>query len=78
MALFIKTCESSYGNRTEIYHYVNVNQIIEIHVEKTQSEMNVEATLTNGMRVIIMYYEDLEKLGKEVANKIKKEFDNED
>ena len=59
MKQFIKVCESRYGASTCIYHYINPNQIVELHIEKSQYEINVEATLTNGMKVIIIYKDDI-------------------
>ena len=59
MKQFIKVCESRYGASTCIYHYINTNQIVELHIEKSQYEINVEATLTNGMKVIIIYKDDI-------------------
>lgn len=70
MSNFIKVCESRYGNRTCIYHYVNVNQIVELHIEQTQTEINVEATLTNGMRVIILDRKSLKDLVGDEVDKI--------
>ena len=62
MKQFIKVCESRFGASTCIYHYINTNQIVELHIEKSQYEINVEATLTNGMKVIIIYKDDIVSL----------------
>lgn len=71
MTQFIKICDSLYGNRTCIYRYVNVNQIVELHIEQTQTEINVEATLTNGKRVIILDRKSLKDLvGETKINEI--------
>ena len=86
MKQFIKVCESRYGASTCIYHYINPNQIVELHIEKSQYEINVEATLTNGMKVIIIYSADMESLigeeewgkMKQILEEMKKKYANKD
>ncbi len=70
MKQFIKVCDSLYGNRTCIYRYINVNQIVELHIEQTHNEVNVEATLTNGKRVIILDRKSLQDLVGDEIDKI--------
>ena len=79
MKQFIRVCDSLYGGRTCIYRYVNPNQIVEVHIGQTQYEVNVEALLTNGQRVIILHKEDLlvlvgEKYAKEIMNELEELF----
>ena len=62
MNQFIKTCDSIYGGTSCIYRFVNPNQIVEVHITHTEREVNVEALLTSGQRVLILEIEDLEKL----------------
>ena len=59
MKQFIKMCDSLYGARTCIYRFVNPNQIVEVHITHTQHEVNVEALLTSGQRMIVLHKEDL-------------------
>ena len=59
---FIKMCDSIYGGTSCIYRFVNPNQIVELHINHTQHEVNVEAVLTSGQRVIFLDKEDLIKL----------------
>ena len=76
MKQLIKMCKSSYGGRTCIYHYVNPNQIVEIHVETTENEVNVEALLTSGQRMIILLKEDLiDLVGEDYAQEIMKKIE---
>ena len=56
---FIKMCDSLYGATTCIYRFVNPNQIVEVHITHTEREVNVEALLTSGQRMIILRKEDL-------------------
>lgn len=76
MTQFIKVCDSIYGNRSCIYYDVNPDLIVELHIETTQTERNIEATLVNGHRVIILFGTDLEllvgeKRAREIAEEIK-------
>lgn len=76
MTQFIKVCDSIYGNRSCIYYDINPNLIVELHIEKTQTERNVEATLVGGHKVIILFGTDLEllvgeKRAREIAEEIK-------
>lgn len=74
MKQFIKVCDSIYGNRSCIYYDVNPDLIVELHIEQTQTERNVEATLVGGHRVIILLASDLELLvGEKRANEIVEE-----
>lgn len=78
MNKFILTCESRYGSQTGIYHYVNPNQVVEIHIASSSQEINVEAKLTSGLEVIILSYSDLYDLvgednAKEIREKIEEE-----
>lgn len=76
MKQFIRVCESLYGNRTCIYKYINVNQIVELHIEQSETEINVEATLTNNERVIILNGNDLgELVGEDERTKIARTID---
>lgn len=71
MSEFIKVCESRYGRTTCIYYYVNPNQIVELHIEQDEYEVNVEASLTNGQRVILLDKKDLVALvGEEKSKEI--------
>lgn len=60
--MFIKMCDSLYGSTTCIYRFVNVNQIVEVHITHTDREINVEAVLTNGQRMLFLKKEDLERV----------------
>lgn len=71
MPKFIKVCDSIYGGRSCIYRFVNINQIAEVHITHTQHEVNVEALLTSGQRVIILEKEDLvESVGENYTKEI--------
>ena len=71
MKQFIKTCDSIYGGRSCIYRFVNPNQIVELHITHSEREVNVEAVLTNGERVIILNKDDLvELVGEKHTNEI--------
>lgn len=59
MDKFIKVCDSIYGASSCIYRFVNPNQIVELHITHSQREVNVEALLTSGQRVIILEPEDI-------------------
>ena len=74
MRQFIRVCDSLYGGRSCIYRYVNPKQIVEVHTTQTQYEVNVEALLTSGQKVIILHKNDLSILvGDEYAKEILKE-----
>ena len=51
---FFRVCESSYGETTCIYHYINPNQIVSFKISYGSHEVCIEAVLTNNMRVILM------------------------
>ena len=77
MKQFIKVCDSIYGGLSCIYRFVNPNQIVEVHITHTDHEVNVEAILTSGQRVILLEKEDLvelvgENYTKEIMDAIKK------
>ena len=76
MKQFIKACDSIYGSSSCIYRFVNPNQIVEVHITHTEREVNVEALLTSGQRVILLEKEHLIELvgeihAKEIAKAIK-------
>ena len=68
---FIKVCDSIYGASSCIYRFVNPNQIVEIHITHSQREINVEALLTSGQRVLLLESEDIiELVGENYAKEI--------
>lgn len=76
MKQFITVCDSNYGNKSCNYYDVNPDLIVELHIEETQTERNVVATLVGGHRVIILFGSDLEllvgeKRAKEIIEEIK-------
>ena len=72
----IKVCQSRYGGTTGIYSYINPNQIVDITIAESQYEINAEALLTNGNRVLFLYNSDLEKiLGEENAKEMLEEIE---
>ena len=74
---FVRVCESRYGGRSCIYHYINLNQIVEFHISTTDNEICIEATLTNGMRVILGDNEIQELLSETECKKLKEQIDEE-
>ena len=72
MKQFIKVCDSIYGGSSCIYRFVNPNQIVEVHITAhTQREVNVEALLTSGQRVLLLEKGDLiELVGTDYAKEI--------
>lgn len=75
MERFIKVCEPTLGGAsTCIYRYVNTKHIVSIQLNFSQYEVNVEATLTNNTRVIILKREDIVDL---VGNEVLKEWEEE-
>ena len=75
MTQFIKVCDSIYGNKSCRYYDVNPELIVELHIEQTQTERNVEATLVNGQKVIILFMSDIRLLvGEKRAREIEKEY----
>lgn len=72
----IKVCQSRYGGITGIYSYINPNQIVDISIVESQYEINAEALLTNGNRVLFLYKSDLKKiLGEENAKEMLEEIE---
>lgn len=59
---FFRVCESSYGGTSAIYHYINPNQIVSLHISYCTCEVCIEAVLTNNMRVILMNKDDVVSL----------------
>ena len=80
MEKFIEVCVSSLGGeRTGIYLYVNPMHIVELHFNQTQYERNIEATLIDKTRVIILYQKDLVNLvGEEYALELKRKVKGEE
>ena len=71
MKQFIYACESAYSNQSGICRYVNINHIVELNIVKTQYEINVEITLTNNQRMIVLHEDDIRLLvGDEEAHEI--------
>lgn len=76
MIKLIKVCASRYGGETCIYSYINPNYIVELGIVQTQHEINVEALMSNGDRVIILYKNDLKEIvGEERYNEIMEEIE---
>lgn len=76
MIKLVKACASQYGARTCIYSYINPNYIVELGIVQTQHEINIEALMSNGDRVIIMYKDDLKEIvGEERYNEIMEEIE---
>lgn len=70
---FIKMCDSIYGGTSCLYRFVNPEQIVELHITHTEREVNVEAVLTSGRRVIFLNKEDLvEIVGEDYTKEIMK------
>ena len=73
----VRVCESRYGGPTCIYHYINLNQIVEFHVSATDYVVCIEATLTNGMRVILGDEAIQRLLSETDCKKLKEQIDEE-
>ena len=68
MKKFFRVCESRYGGTSAIYHYINPDQIVSLHISYCTTEVCIEAILTNNMRVIFMNRDDVVSLIGEEEN----------